>query len=132
MEEALRALLVGFAPLVPLVGNRIYWTDIPQGVTDDLIVMHRISGAPSMHMGGPSELETARIQINTRAGTIAKAWAIRRAIKTCLSGFRGLQGDIAFQGIFLEDEGELPTDDPVGPSIYRGTRSDFTVWSKPA
>lgn len=131
MEEALRALLTSDGPLAALVGSRIYWKDIPQGETSDLVVMYRISGAPSYHMQGASDLEGARVQINARAETVTRAWAIRRAIKARLSGFKGVHGGVEFAGIFLEDEGDLPTEDPAGPSIYRGTRSDFAVWTKP-
>ena len=129
MEEALRQLLASYAPLAELVGSRIFWADIPQGTTGDLIVMHKIIGVPSYQMNGPIRLESSRVQINTRTGLIKSSWAISRAVKDRLSGFKGVVAGVTFGGIFLEDEGELPTDDPAGPQIFRGTRSDYLVWA---
>lgn len=131
MEEALRALLIGDTALAALVSTRIYWKDIPQAAAGDLIVMHRTTGGPDYTYSGESGFEAKRVQINTRASLVTGAWAIQRAVRGCLTGYRGTVGSIEFGGIFIDDEADLPTEDPAGPAIYRGTRSDITVWSRP-
>lgn len=131
MEEALRALLLSDPTIVGLVGQRIYWNDIPQATAGDLIVLHKISGAPSYTLRGPTSLRGSRVQINTRADKVVDAWAIERAVEAKLSGFRGSQGGVMFAGIFLEDSAEL-TSEKTGTDLYRGTRSDYSVWSKAA
>lgn len=140
MEEALRALLAGYAPLTALVGANngphpgagpsIYWSAIPQGANDPAVVLYLISGAPTYHMQGASALEGKRVQIDVRATSQSSVWAISRAIKDRLSGFKGSEGDIDFGGIFLDSERQ-GSEQPKN-TLYFTVSMDFLVWSKAA
>lgn len=129
MEEALRALLLAYAPLTALVGQRIYWGDLPQGAADPNVRMNVVSGGPTYHLQGPTDLEAKRVQIDVR-GVVAPPWAVSRAIKDRLSGFKGEQSGIAFEGIFLDSErqgSETPKN-----TTYFTVSMDFIVWAGPA
>lgn len=130
MEEDLRALLTGDTALTALVSTRIYWSAIPQNATDPAVVMYLISGGHLYHMQGVSGLTGNRVQIDVRAVSQTSAWAVSRAIKDRLSGFRGGQGDTEFAGIFLDSERQ-GSETPKNVTYYTASM-DFEVWWKPS
>lgn len=131
MEEALRTLLVGNAPLAALVSTRIYWNVIAQSAASPAVVMYVISAAPGYHMQGDDRLTSSRVQIDIRATTIASAWAVSRAVKALLSGYRGTVSTTKFGGIFLLSERQR-YDKPANSSEgFHMVSLDFDVWSRP-
>lgn len=130
MEEALRALLAGNAPLTALVAQRIYWGAIPQDATDPCVVMYRITGAPGYHMQGSDGLESSIVQVNVRAMSTTSMWAVSRAIKAKLSGFKGVQSGIDFRGIFLRAERQAF--EKPATTGYHTAQLDFDIWSTAA
>jgi len=127
MEEALRALLTSYAPLTALVAQRIFWNAIPQDAVDPAVVMYRITGGPGYTMAGPDNLQSATVQIDVRATSVASAWAVSRAIKAKLSGFRGVQGGVTFGGIFIS--GERQSSEKPGTTLYHRVSTDFDIWA---
>lgn len=89
MQTKLANLLLAYAPLAALVGNRVQWDTLPQGTPVGTISMTVVSGITDYHMAGASGLVFARIQFDCRDATAAKARAIAEALKARLSGFRG-------------------------------------------
>lgn len=138
MEEDFLDLLTGDAGIVALVGANtgslagpsIYWHNLPQASKDPNVVLYLISGGENYTMRGPSSLVGRRVQIDVRALSQTKAWEVSRAIKTRLSGFKGVQGSTQFDGIFLDSERQ-ETETPKDKTYYR-VSMDFLVWSKPA
>ena len=106
MQEALTALLLADTAIAGLTGggDRLYWNVGEQGKPDPMAVLYLISGVPDYHMQGPSGLVESRVQIDCRAGTVAEALALARAIEARLSGYRGTQDGIKFKGIFKQSE----------------------------
>ena len=121
MEEALRALLTGYAPLTALVSTRIYWNEIPQAATDPAVVLYKITGAEGYTMQGTDGLDSSQVQIDVRALTVISAWAVSRAIKTKLAGFR----DASFGGVFLLSERQ--SSEKPATTLYHRVSMDFAV-----
>lgn len=132
MEAALRALLIAHAPLTALVAQRIYWGALPQGVTRPAIVLYRISGAAGRHMQGSDRLTDALVQIDVQALNVNEGpqslWAIRDVLIALLDNYRGQQGGVFFQGIFLQGERQA-SDELVGGGLVHLCQLDFNIWA---
>ncbi|RYE43611.1 MAG: DUF3168 domain-containing protein [Hyphomicrobiales bacterium] len=127
MEEALRALIVEDVALADLIGDAVYWNHIPQNAPDLCLSLFKISSSPSYTLTGAVGLENSRVQADVRALSVAAAWAISRALKTRLSGFRGVQSGVRFDGIFLLSERQ-DSDKPADKLVHRVSH-DFDVWA---
>ncbi len=122
MEEALRALLTGYAPLTSLVSTRIYWNAIPQDAADPCVVLYKITGSPTYTFAdGATDLNSSIVQIDVRALTVASMWAVARAIEAKLSGHRGG----AFQAIFKTSDRQ--SSEKPGTVLYQRCSMDFDV-----
>lgn len=100
MQTKLAPLLLSYAPLAALVGNRIQWDTLPQGTPQGQISMTLVSGITDYHMLGPSGLEFSRVQFDCRDASAAKARAIAEALKAKLSGLREEFDGFKFMGCF--------------------------------
>lgn len=131
MESDLRALLVGHAPLTALVGQRIYWDEVPQGADRPCIVMYLVSGARGYHMQGPDKLKDGRVQFDCQAVLSTDKWAVARELEALLSGYRGAVGNTYFNGMFM-----LLSRDKSEPATKSGTfrvrQLDFEIWFRRA
>ncbi|QBF32146.1 DUF3168 domain-containing protein [Thalassococcus sp. S3] len=102
MEEALTTLVLGHAPLRDLVGGRVHWLRQPRDAEGfPYVNLTLVSDLHAYHMEGPSGLHRTRVQTDTWAETYGTATSVRRALTDHLSGFRGREGAIRFQGIFV-------------------------------
>lgn len=122
MEEALRALLTGYAPLTALVAQRIYWNAIPQDADDPCVVLYKITGAPGYTMRGGDGLLGAIVQADVRATSVTSMWAVSRALAARLSGYK----DASFRGIFLRSDRQ--SSEKPGTTLYHRSSQDFDVW----
>lgn len=100
LEEALYYHLVNTAGVAALISTRVYPNVIPEDVAQPAAAYQKISGSPILNHGGPSGLETSRIQITCRATTYAVAKSVAKAVKTALDGFTGLMGGVG--GVTVE------------------------------
>ena len=123
MEEALRALLTGSAPITALVpAASINWRRHPQTAAWPGIVLHLINDGDTYFVGDVGDISEARVQIDCWATTYAQAKAISRAVRSRLSGYQGG----AFYQLRLvgardaQTTGTNEPDDPAGVSL------DFT------
>lgn len=124
MEAALRALLIGYAPLTALVpAARIVWNHLPQATTRPAIVMFKITGTPGIHMQGSDRLSDNIVQIDVQAITVTSMWAIRDQLITRLHGYR----DDTFKGIFANSE-DQGSEELTGGGLVHRARLDFNVW----
>jgi hypothetical protein len=122
MEEALRALLTGYAPLTALVAQRIYWNAIPQDAADPCVVLYKITGGEGHHMQGPDGLFNGTVQIDVRAISTTSMWAVSRAIRAKLDGY----SDDNFRGVFQRNDSQ--SSEKPGTTLYHRSRQDFDVW----
>ena len=90
MEEALRAVLTGAAPVTGLVpAARINWGAHPQGAGLPGVVLNVISAAEGLTMQGPDGMSEGRVQVDCYAASYAAAKEISRAVVSVLHGHRG-------------------------------------------
>lgn len=127
MDEALRALLVGFAPLTALVSQRIFWDTIPQGTAKPSVVMFLVDGLPDYHTAGPSGLVESRVQIDFRAATRTAALDGYRKINAVLGGYRGIVGAVKFSSIF--EVGSRSGFEDNGAESFFLRSADYQIWS---
>ena len=129
MQESLTALLLADTAIAGLTGNgdRLYWNVGEQGKPDPMAVLYLISGVPDYHMQGASGLVESRVQIDCRAGTVAEALALARAIEARLSGYRGTRDGIKFMGIFKQSERARFDPDPA-PGVHMHS-ADYQIFS---
>ena len=99
MEEAFRALLTAYAPLMALISaDRVVFGDALQARAYPLVTMLTVSGAEGMTMRGPDGLLEGRVQVDCYATSMAEAKRIARLVVTALNGRRSG----GFLGIFHE------------------------------
>lgn len=130
MEADFRALLAGDTALAALVGDRIDWGIIPQGIADPNIVLYRIASAPAYTMQGADELDSVLVQASIRALSHASALAVRDALVARVSGFKGTVGVTDFRGIFIRAErhgSEKPNN-----VLYHTVQLDLDIWARAA
>lgn len=130
MEAALRALLTGSGPVAALVGARVYWGEIPQGAAAPAVVMYVVSRVPGYTFQGGDGLDESRIQIDVRDTALGRAWQVRDAIRTLLSGYRGTVSGTSFSGAFLLSERQRR--DHIGAELFHTVSLDFQIWSRAA
>jgi hypothetical protein len=125
MEEALRALLIGHAPLTDLVTpDSIVWNHLPQSVARPAIVLFKIAGVPGLTQQGSDGLEGAVVQIDVQATTVEGMWAIKRALMALLHSHRSA----ALPGIFARAERQS-SEELAGIGLIHRASLDFNVWA---
>lgn len=131
METSLMSLLVNHAPLAALVGNRIFWDEIPQGTVRPCIVMFVISSVPGYTFESADPLVPTRVQIDCQVTTTSSAKvALAKTVNDLLSGYKGTVGGTKFSGIFQQLTRDR-TDKPASGSTIRIRQQDYEIWSKP-
>lgn len=96
-----------------------FYPDVgPQGVTPPYLTYQAVGGQDVNDLGGPADLENARMQVNSWATTRAGAIAAMRTARSA-----------------LVEAGGLPIGSPVSAyepdtKLY-GSRLDFSLWFKP-
>lgn len=67
MREAFRARLVADPAVAAIVGDRVYWSERPQGSPFPAIVLQVISDGRPQHMKGRQAMRPTRIQVDCMA-----------------------------------------------------------------
>jgi hypothetical protein len=65
VSDAIRDLLLSFAPVRAIVGTRIYVLRLPQSPTLPAIRLQRIDANEELHLRGPSGIQVARVQVDS-------------------------------------------------------------------
>ena len=128
MEEELKNHILADAGITNLVGNRVHWNERPQAKALPDILLRLVNNAPDYHSTGPSGLEDALIQVDCYGETYSSAKLTSRAIKSLLSGAQFTEGNIVFDGIFIEGETDTFEALPSGAEKYHRVRLDIRVW----
>jgi hypothetical protein len=125
VEAALRALLIGYAPLTALVpAAKIVWNHLPQATARPAVVLYKITGAEGLTHDGPDGLAGNIVQIDVQALSVTSMWAIRDAIIAKLHGYR----DANF-GLIQHDAERQSSEELAGAgSLIHRSSLDFSVW----
>ena len=93
IEEALFLHLKNYAPLVDLVGQRIYPLVSPQNSTLPVITYQKISQVRERTLSSPApKVVRARFQISCWAASYAEVKEVAEQVKAALQDYSGLMG----------------------------------------
>ena len=128
MEEALRAYLLAGTAVAAACANRVHWVLRPQGQPLPGLVLTRITGIRQYSHAAPVNLVQSRVQVDCYAETYLAAKTLARAVRDRLSVMTFTQGDIVFQGVFLDSERDLSEFVGATSVITHRVSLDFTIW----
>lgn len=129
MDEALRDLLLGHAPISDVVGRRADWGVRPQGDALPAITLQRISGIPQMNLSGPAGWSRDRIQIECWGRTYKAAKDLALLIAGdggLLVGYRGDRLGVRLRSFIIGRFSDTE-EDSVG--VIHRTSIDVLVWN---
>lgn len=132
MENALATYLLAQASIQALVGDRIYWVQIPQGSTRPYIILSVVSSVPDVVFQGATGLVQSRVQFDCWGEDYYSAKNVARALDTLLNGRKLTTpgtGGIRFEGFFIEAERDGHDDVEAPDDLFR-TSLDFIIWHK--
>lgn len=101
IRQAIYSMLIANSGVSSLVGTRVFPVAPPQGDIGPSVVYHRITEIADYNMQSDSGLLLSRFQIDAWADRADLATQLGAAVFDCLSGFRGIQGTIEIQAIFM-------------------------------
>lgn len=130
MQIVLANLCLAHAPLASLIGNRIHWDEIPQGLSGPSVVMHLVSGIPGYTHSGADGLEMSRVQFDCSGTSAAEARAVADALDARLSGFRGTYDGFKFGGAFRQSRRSRSEKDGADGGFTASM--DYLIWWAPA
>ena len=119
-----------------IVGSRIYWDVLPQGVTYPALRLQRISTTYSefRSVNAPADYAQPRFQIDCWALDRLKAVDLAQAVFDAVEMAYGIVGDIRVDPISVEDEaGDL--EEGIGPNgahVYRQRLDVFVPYTAAA
>lgn len=131
MEKDFRALLANHAPLIALVGTRIYPVTYAQGSEAPAIRYNVINSTPGLHMQGSDGLTDTLIQVDIRGTTYQSVIAVRDVLSALLHAFRGVQGATDFRIISVSADRGVRFEKPDNIGFYTAS-IDFNIWSRVA
>lgn len=135
IDETVIQILLTDPPVAAIVGARVYPNELPDASTFPALVVTKVSGGGSYTLQGDAGLEDARVQVDCyEDGGKEKLNILRRAVRRCLSGYRGgpLSGSpCAIDSVFVLNEIDLAVPETVrtGPRLRR-RMIDFRIWNR--
>lgn len=110
--DATRDYLLTQAGVTALAGNRIYWTELPQGATLEAIVLELTGSAvEDRHLTATGSHYRASVNVLCYGATHTEAAALAEAVYTALEFDTGTWGSVTVTRCFVEQRHEL-TDAP--------------------
>ena len=104
LEEALSAYLLDYPGLIPLIGDKLYPDELPQGVNLPAVIYSKVSDVKEHTLVGQNQLEKPMIEFSAFAGSKKVARAVANQLKLALCDFQGVLSGIEIQYIRLENE----------------------------
>lgn len=122
----LNAHLRANAGLAAIVGTRVEWAKVPQGMAMPAVILHAISAPPLYDLDGRVGLVGELVQIDCWATTFLTARNLAAAVKSALDGLN----TPPLQAFIENERSDLDTAEG-RPDLYR-TSLDCRVWHQPA
>lgn len=129
ITEAVRAYLVAQAGITALVSTRVRTTQADESDALPYILLTTVSDYSEYSMAGEVGLARSRVQVDCIGGTPLSASNVSEAVRSAMSGYRGLMSSVAVRRCHRIDR--------TGPEMYgpvdgsqRGkyrVRMDFSI-----
>lgn len=129
MEKALADYLLAQASITSLIGNRIYWVELPQGAARPYLLLSVVSSQPGVAYQGATGLIMSRVQFDCWGLTFYSAKDVARALEELLNGKRLVTVTRVFEGFLLDTERDGHEDVETPDKLFR-TSLDFIIWHK--
>lgn len=131
MELILPNFLLAAAPIAGIIGNKVFWDELPQGMEGCSIIMFLISAPRGHTYAGPDSVHRDRVQFDCHATTADQRRLLAEALDARLGGYRGTFDGVQFQGVFKQ--GHRTRSDKDGASGSFTASIDYLiVWSAAA
>jgi hypothetical protein len=117
-EMAIGALLRGHAPLIALVGARIFNGEIPQGAALPAVALNHISTTErsTAGMSEAAALATTRIEVAVQSKTYPQQKALLAAARAACKNKRGIIAGLTVHSVLS---------DTVGPDMFDGDTTTY-------
>lgn len=123
--------LSGTAGVTTLAGTRIYPDTAPPSAPLPYVIYRMQNHPGTYHMGGVSDLEPVRVQIDSYAASDAGRDALGAAVRTAVDGASGTWDDVTVEFVFVE--ASLNTHEWVGGGdetpVWRNVL-DVVIWAR--
>lgn len=129
LHRALYAMLSLHAPLVALVGMRVYPSIAPSSAAFPYVTVQRLAVGSIYHFLGASATHDTLVQVDCWALSAAEAQHVAQVIRQSLDGFTGVWDGLEIDGVFIENEIDdaEPADDG-SPRIFYRTVLTLACW----
>lgn len=111
VEDAVYSRLSNFTALTALVGTRIFFIQMPQGVAYPAVVFQRITTARPSAMGSDIGIARARFQVSVFGDVAIAVRDAAQQVRAALQRWNGLEAGITILATFMEDEQDLKNPD---------------------
>ncbi|HEY1118779.1 MAG TPA: DUF3168 domain-containing protein [Acidimicrobiales bacterium] len=118
LRAAVHARLMGSAALAAVVDDRVFHARIPQRKDWPAVVFTTPSRSYGSNLGGGDGTSTANVQVDCWAPTADAAERAAEAVRLAFHGYRGRVGSVEFLGCFVDDVGEIVTQDSPGKDAW--------------
>ena len=131
IRKSIHSAIAGYGDLVSIIGTRIYWMKMPQGVAYPAVTFETLPTAGRVRLMGTDSalaMETLRVAVWGKAGNLVDMETATGHIKTLLQdhmGVLGGPGGIEVERIFLRTN--HPTTYSAGVDVYEISQY-FDIW----
>lgn len=131
IEQALYSRITSDSTIAALIGTRFFPNQIPQGQKLPAVIYKQEKGDREHIMAGAVGLVNSQYSITCYAESYSQAKELSEAVRKCLDGYSGTVESVSIEGIFLEDETDVPGFKAGTDVLNRfGKSLTFVVWYK--
>lgn len=115
-EAAAYALLSGAGAVTAIVQTRIYPVEVPMGQSMPALAYELVSAVPkgALDASAPTHLTRSRVRVNLVGADFDALRSLRDAVVSALRHQRGTFGGTEVHAVFLDYEGPVTFDQPLG------------------
>ncbi len=111
-RTAFRLLILDSAPVVALIGDRVYQSLLPEGISKPCVTMHKLDDEKWHGNQRDIDHSDLLVQCNYWATTVSGAEALRDAVATAVNRFTGTFETVPFQDIKSVGQRDIETSTP--------------------
>lgn len=128
-EEDFRNAVIGFPSIAALIGDRFFWSDIPQGAERPFISCWNVTFGQGYTMAGPDGLIDVMLQLDVWGMSHGDAVDVARVVMDRFDGLQGTIGATDIRGVFFRGrrDSKEPMAGETAQPYYRRS-IDVEVW----